>query len=123
MVEIRWKKCSNRAKKGGCVFLVNADFLSIRAVIFFLTPDYLRRLLGVGPKQLGDGQYPLGEVNFGDFFAWGLAWDGFAWGCEAGFFLISLRSSYPRFSRGLQSFLESESCGEALEKLHVARGD
>ena len=25
-------------------------------------------------------------ANFDDFFAWGLAWDGFAWGCEAGMY-------------------------------------
>ena len=41
----------------------------------------MRRLLGVGPKQLGVGPYPLGEANFDDFFAWGLAWGGLVWGC------------------------------------------
>ena len=35
-------------------------------ILFCLGIDYFRRLLGVGPKQLGVGQYPLGEANFDD---------------------------------------------------------
>ena len=53
-------------------------------ILFCLGIDYLRMLPGVGPGKLGVGRYPLGETNFDDFFAWGLAWGGFAWGCEAG---------------------------------------
>ena len=45
---------------------------------------FYRMLLGVGPYQLGAEPRPLGEANFDECFAWGLAWGGFAWGCEAG---------------------------------------
>ena len=44
----------------------------------------------------------------------------FLFDCSA---YTTIRSSYPGFPRTLQSFFEWESCGEALEKLHVARGD
>ena len=61
---------------------------------FCLGIYFLRMLLGVGPYQLGVEPRPLGEANFDDCFAWGLAWGGFAWGCEAGVYLeISTRTS------------------------------
>ena len=61
-------------------------------ILFCLGIDYLRRLLGVGPKQLGVEPHPLGEANFDDCFAWGLAWGGFPWNCEAKVLLLMLYS-------------------------------
>ena len=50
--------------------------------------DFSTILLGVGAYQLGVEPCPLGEANFDDCFVWGLAWGGFAWGCEAGVYPI-----------------------------------
>jgi len=60
---------------------------------FILLGDRLFETVAWGwTKAAWGGQYPLGEANFDDFFARGLAWGGFAWGCEAGVYLA--RSFY-----------------------------
>jgi len=77
LLGVSWKSCLGAALRG----------------IWSLLGDVIVEW-GLGQILLGDRFFEniawgcdlFGEADFDDFLAWGLAWGGFAWGCEAGVF-------------------------------------
>ena len=53
--------------------------------------------------------YFLGEADFDDFFAWSLAWGGFAWGCEAGVYHMHMHPSENVYFFYKNNFIRSSS--------------
>ena len=56
----------------------------LESVLIFLLGDGLFRVGCLGRRL--SGSRLLGDVDIGTSFAWGFAWDGFTWDCEAGVF-------------------------------------